>query len=219
MSTKYYKNDYAIYRDLITFANSNPLGRLAKPFMRGVYRLVKEELPQPRDFLIHSIPKGGQCCEVGVWDGALSERILKKARPKALYLIDPWLAITGRSEAKYSQAREDERYQAVLKKFEKPIALGTVIVKRTTSDAAVEDFEPNVFDFVYIDGDHSYTQVKKDLENYYPKVKVDGILSGDDYHLEEVRRAVDEFAKEHEVKLTVHNRQFIFRNVRKPIAD
>ena len=40
------------------------------------------------------------------------------------------------------------------------------------------------FDVVFIDGNHSYEYVKKDLENYYPKVKDGGIVALHDANFE-----------------------------------
>jgi predicted O-methyltransferase YrrM len=40
------------------------------------------------------------------------------------------------------------------------------------------------FDAVFIDGNHSYDYVKKDLENYYPKVKNGGIIALHDANFE-----------------------------------
>ena len=40
------------------------------------------------------------------------------------------------------------------------------------------------FDVVFIDGNHSYEYVKKDLENYYPKVKDGGIIALHDANFE-----------------------------------
>lgn len=55
-------------------------------------------------------------------------------------------------------------------------------------------------DFVFIDGDHRYASVVKDIENGLSMLKPGGILSGHDYNYEgwpEVTRAVDEkFGKE-----------------------
>jgi predicted O-methyltransferase YrrM len=65
-----------------------------------------------------------------------------------------------------------------------------------TSDDAVNDFEDESFDFVYIDGIHTYDQVKKDIQNYLPKVKKGGVIGGHDYvnggHLVGVYNAVNE---------------------------
>ena len=51
------------------------------------------------------------------------------------------------------------------------------------------------YDFIFIDGLHSYEQVLKDCKNYYSKIKTGGIFSGHDYNtIEGVNRAVNEFA-------------------------
>ena len=66
---------------------------------------------------------------------------------------------------------------------------------RQKSDDAVSNFEDESFDFIFIDGIHTYEQVKKDCENYYPKIKKGGLFSGHDYNvIADVQRAVKEFA-------------------------
>jgi predicted O-methyltransferase YrrM len=58
-----------------------------------------------------------------------------------------------------------------------------------------EQFENESLDFVFIDGDHSYKGVKKDLAGWFPKIKKGGIMAGHDYNELScgVRQAVDEF--------------------------
>jgi predicted O-methyltransferase YrrM len=75
---------------------------------------------------------------------------------------------------------------------------------RTTSDEAVEMIgnaaiklgakHLNVFDFVYIDGMHTYDQVKKDIKNYLPFLREGGFIGGHDYadNKEQVVKAVNE---------------------------
>jgi len=59
-------------------------------------------------------------------------------------------------------------------------------------------FSDNSFDFIFIDGNHTYDYVKSDINNWYPKVKPGGILMGHDYNpltntqFIELRYAVDE---------------------------
>lgn len=53
---------------------------------------------------------------------------------------------------------------------------------RKTSDDAYFDLENEKFDFIYIDGMHTYDQVSKDINNYKKLIKNDGFLSGHDYH-------------------------------------
>ena len=45
-------------------------------------------------------------------------------------------------------------------------------------------FEDGKYDAVFIDGNHSYEYVKKDLENYLPKVKKGGIVALHDVNFE-----------------------------------
>jgi len=62
-----------------------------------------------------------------------------------------------------------------------------------------------MFDVIYIDGDHSYQGVKRDLQLALKKVRPGGFICGHDYEMNMVRakscydfgvkRAVDEFCK------------------------
>ena len=52
---------------------------------------------------------------------------------------------------------------------------------RKYSDDACDLIESEWADFVFIDGNHTYPFVLKDLENYWPKVKPGGYLTGHDY--------------------------------------
>ena len=63
------------------------------------------------------------------------------------------------------------------------------------SDEAKDKIRDSSIDLLFIDGDHGYPQVKKDLENYWPKVKAGGVLLGHDYQAPHpgVIRAADEF--------------------------
>lgn len=49
------------------------------------------------------------------------------------------------------------------------------------SNDEVKNFPNRYFDIVYIDGCHDYQSIKRDIKNWYPKVKVGGIICGDDY--------------------------------------
>ena len=57
------------------------------------------------------------------------------------------------------------------------------------------------FDVIYIDAAHEYLNVKMDLELYWNLIADDGFFFGDDYNINGVKRAVDEFVKERHLKL------------------
>jgi len=63
---------------------------------------------------------------------------------------------------------------------------------------------PNNLDIVFIDADHSYDAVRKDIDLWLPKIREGGILAGHDYidYIEYgVKKAVDEYFNWNEVHL------------------
>jgi predicted O-methyltransferase YrrM len=62
-------------------------------------------------------------------------------------------------------------------------------------------------DMIYIDGSHEYWDVILDLTNYYPLLKNQGIMFGDDWTCEGVRKAVTDFVNQHNLNLSVHPNQ------------
>ena len=44
-----------------------------------------------------------------------------------------------------------------------------------------EKFENESVDFIYIDAEHKYNSCKKDIQNWYPKLKKGGMIAGHDY--------------------------------------
>jgi len=178
-----------------------------------------------RQFLLDLLPKSSVGAEIGVHLGDFSQGILDSISPKELHLIDPWEHQTSSvykrawygGGAKGGQFEMDERYSSVSKRFDQYIRSEQVKVHRGYSTDILQQFPDQYFDWVYIDGNHLYEYVKKDLELSLQKVKLGGYITGDDY-IEGgwweggVKKAVDEFAKNQAVQLVqIRNRQFIFR--------
>lgn len=124
--------------------------------------------------------------EVGVAEGYNARIILKHLPLKKLYLVDPY-----KEEPKaYSEAWEN------LKRF-----MVHEFVMYPSERAATT--VPNDLDFVYIDGNHEYEYVKQDVELWYPKVRIGGVIGGHDFNIcfTGVCRAVTEFAAKNNLKL------------------
>jgi len=181
-----------------------------------------------RDFLLKVLPKGAVCAEIGVYAGDFSEHILKITQPKELHLIDPWkffsdLDHMGAEFGKgtmIDQRKLDDLYAKVLRRFGSEMQRGRITVHRATSEDVASSFKDGYFDWVYIDGDHVYEAVKKDLEIFHKKVKPGGLIAGDDYCVsanyqkEGVKKAVDEFIAAGKGKdMRVKRKQYIFENV------
>ena len=59
-----------------------------------------------------------------------------------------------------------------------------IILHKDFSYNIVNNFEDESFDFIYIDANHEYEHIKRDIEMYLPKLKKDGIFGGHDYNEE-----------------------------------
>lgn len=155
--------------------------------------------------------------EVGSERGINAESILKTLNIKKLYLIDPYLQYTdinlNKEEENYLYntkivIEEDKklvipgytRPKEIMSKIEKIAKkrlrkYKNVIFIKKKSDEAVKDINEEL-DFVYIDANHTYEYVKRDLKNYYSKLKKGGFLCGHDCFFPNlgVQKAVLEFA-------------------------
>lgn len=75
----------------------------------------------------------------------------------------------------------------------------SVIVSK--SYEAADYFKDGSVHFCFIDAGHSYGNVTKDLNAWFPKMKYNGLLCGHDWHGEGVRKAVIDFAEKKNIKI------------------
>lgn len=66
------------------------------------------------------------------------------------------------------------------------------------------------FDMIYIDAAHDYQSAKKDIFAWYPKLKKNGVMAGDDFSSSGVKQAVDEVFGGNK---TVYADQWIVRKI------
>jgi hypothetical protein len=130
--------------------------------------------------------------EIGCDVGDTAFFLLENNPNLVLHSIDPYIDYVDWNGN--SLKSRDEMYYSVLNRMEK---FGErFILHRTTSDEKFADFCDKTFDFVFIDGLHTYEQLSKDCLNYYSKVKDNGIFSGHDFQtISGVNKAATEFAE------------------------
>ena len=150
------------------------------------------------EFVSSLIKPGDVGAEIGVCAGVFAYHCLLINQPSKLYLIDPWeyglQANVELDPTPEKQIIRDGEYKAVYELFA-PFP-NVEIIRRKSEDVAVI-FPDDFFDYVYIDGEHSYAAVWRDLNNYFSKVKVGGYLIGDDYGWEGIAAAVQDFLAAH----------------------
>ena len=187
--------------------------------IKGIKQLLKKiktKLPDKRNFIFKLIKKNSVCCEIGVWKGEFSQLIIKKNNPTKLYLIDPWKDFGDdyfdKKHVKYRQENQNLRFNLVNQKLKNNILKNQVEILKMTSKEALRRLENIKFDFIYVDGNHQYKFVKYDIENYFKLLNESGYLVGDDYRIESVKKAVDDFMENNKTKnFFVKNDQFILQ--------
>ena len=171
---------------------------------------------------IERIKKNTIGAEIGVWRGDTSAQMLKKGL-KHLHLVDAWSPtvwfdnldakdqeralerykkLTGEATRDSMVRYYEEVYDYVVKRFAKH---NNVTIHRTDSKQWLKEPKPFMFDWIYVDGDHSYEGCLSDLEDCLKLIKKDGTLFADDYtNKPNVKKAIDYFCTKHNFKFDVH---------------
>ncbi len=149
--------------------------------------------------------------EIGTFKGANAKDILDNLNVNKLYLIDPYKEYICENNAgqhkvtKESLSEPKEQAHERLKVYDEN---GQIKWIEKYSDDAVNDV-PQV-DYIYIDGEHSYRQLKKDLQNYYPKLQKSGVMAGHDIHIVGVLNAVQDFTRDNNLHFQVAGQDWWF---------
>ena len=129
------------------------------------------------------------CAEVGVWTGENAFNMLTIDPEMELHLIDDYTNIAVTDDNSQGNAEEvSEKARVRLEPFKDRVKF---VYKQ--SEEAFLLYPDYYFDYVYIDGDHSYWGAYRDIKLWYPKVKVGGLLAGHDIGMPSVAKAVLDF--------------------------
>ena len=115
--------------------------------------------------------------EVGVAGGIFSRVICETNPQMKVYGVDPW-----ESYSDYEVGGTPEEFAKYEHRARKRLASYTNYeILKEYSVTALQKFEDNSVDFVYIDANHREPFISEDVNGWYKKVKIGGILSGHDY--------------------------------------
>jgi predicted O-methyltransferase YrrM len=122
--------------------------------------------------------KAMEMIEIGSYAGESSELFAQKF--KNVICIDPYIDDYDVNDITCSFAPMSE----VRKVFEERISIyNNISLIPLLSDDAINTLEEGKkFDLVYIDGMHTYDQIKKDITNYLPIINEGGFIAGHDFH-------------------------------------
>ena len=137
--------------------------------------------------------------ELGVAAGSFSAAMVKSGKFRAFWGVDM-----------YADTHDTDQYKEALK------AVGVeenYKLLRMTFDDALDLFPDEYFDFIYLDGyAGNGFEGGRTLRAWSSKVKIGGIIAGDDYHEEcpLLQKIVDEFVEQNSFELYVTEGAFDF---------
>jgi predicted O-methyltransferase YrrM len=179
---------------LIKFVN------FSKLLSKKIYHYLDLIHPPTRatTFYVKSQKKKNLCVvEIGTELGLNAITILQELSIQKLFLIDPYEDYVM---ANRLQKIGNDQMKEAAKRLSK--YKNKTIFIRKYSVEAINDVPDNI-DFVYIDANHDYSYVKKDIELYYKKIKNGGVIGGHDFSSDTpgVCKAVLEFVDRNSLNL------------------
>ena len=144
--------------------------------------------------------------EIGVWKGGstafMGVEIVNSSKKIKYDAIDCFSATVDLGQESADIYEETKDNLKIL------TDLGVVNLIKSYSLDAVSNYEDNSLSLVFIDGSHTYEDVKADLLAWLPKVKSGGMLAGHDYgstyHVG-IYPAVGEVLGNDNVRKTIHS--------------
>jgi hypothetical protein len=156
-----------------------------------------------RNDLIKTLEHNLIVCEIGVFKGEFSKFIKNQINPKELHLIDVFEGTICSGDKDGNNIVWVDLHTEYIKLQTWAETQSGVYIHKGFSSGILKNFNDNYFDLIYIDGDHSYEGVKKDLEISHSKIKPNGYILGHDYtpQFQGVMDAVNEFCSKYDLTL------------------
>lgn len=137
--------------------------------------------PEVYQEMVKRFPSGSKFVEIGSWKGKSSAFMCVEIANSGKQ-IDFCCIDTFEGSVEHQNNPELPYLYDIFKSNMKPLE-GYYRDMKMPSMEAVQKFENESLDFVFIDGSHEYEDIKNDIIFWLPKVKRGGILAGHDYYL------------------------------------
>lgn len=160
-----------------------------KHFYQSIIGCLHHETKKLYIEMVSKAKDGDHFVEVGCFYGRstafLAVEIINSGKNIKLDCVDHW---------KGSKEQQNMDLKNLYNDFLKNMAPVRHVINPIISDSidASKLYQDESIDFVFIDASHELKDVKKDIISYLPKVKIGGILAGDDYPFYGVAQALFE---------------------------
>ena len=125
--------------------------------------------------------------EVGVYKGENAVNILNNLNIEKLYLVDPYLPYCDYNPLDLPTPLDLAKKKAYQETKDFP----TSHIYKKFHECTSSDFDNKMFDFIYIDGEHSEDAFRIDFNHALKLVKPDMILCGHDANFPQIKKVLD----------------------------
>ena len=115
--------------------------------------------------------------EIGVYRGQYTRELCEAGLK--VYAIDPWINYKN-----YRKHPKELPYNKLFRETKEKLKGYDYKIVKKTSMKAIEDFEDESLDFIYIDSNHAIRYIIEDIYEWHRKLKSGGVLSGHDYAIQ-----------------------------------
>ncbi len=124
--------------------------------------------------------RGMRVAEIGCWTGTSTVALatIAKSVKGKVFAID-WFKSNPQTNIERTGYYYNIRNIFDENMMEQKLTESIKVIPKSSIETSL-DFPDNYFDFIFIDADHRYSQIKQDLIAWYPKLKKGGIFSGHD---------------------------------------
>jgi len=149
--------------------------------------------------------------EIGIFKGEFFDFLITECNHNNVDGVDLFYGTVGSGDQdgnNMSHCNMELKYEELIKKYENDKCIN---LYKSYSHDYLANCEDDKYDIIYIDADHSYRAVKRDIELAYLKVKNGGYITGHDYELNKdkcknnwsfgTKQAVDEFCDKYNQKI------------------
>jgi hypothetical protein len=140
---------------------------------------------ETREELYLEIPKGGVGAELGTCKGLNAINLFFITKPSTMFLVDLWSKKTP-DGILWPRGDEpsiwyDNHVGLITSMFEEEINNERVVLVKGFSYKFFNDLSDDSLDWVYLDSDHQYDVISRELSLSLKKVKRGGYIMGHDY--------------------------------------
>lgn len=75
-----------------------------------------------------------------------------------------------------------------------------IVFYEEDSEVALQKFEPESLDFIFLDAYLNYEHAQRDIKNWYRTVKKGGLFAGHDWDCPAIQQAVNDFRNENDIQ-------------------